>query len=238
MPKMERQPAGMSGLPMLLNEFERLLVLGSHEVFRDCPNKRLCIGRRKNVALKDLFETVWSSVETFCVIRALAYHCAVEIDSREETLAARIGQQFGIEFPVRSGLRIAADRTSRSSSVAANLELALEQVLKSFVIHRDQNQVGRLSTDLKTKGTAGKGDERWSTPTVSRATGYHSAPVLTAQNECSFLEAGYDADTRRLLHDLLRNTLVWGHHDLVESRLGIGQALIDRGFVARSERGQ
>src|SRR3984885_11247697 len=86
-------------------------------------------------------------VEGGRVVEVLRDVVAGQIDAREETLGTRIGQELCIQLPVRAGLRVAAHGTSRSSGVAAQLDLVLQQVLEALLIHRNNNEIGGLAAD-------------------------------------------------------------------------------------------
>src|SRR6185312_15681303 len=92
------------------------------------------------------------------VVLILREHRAIEVDAGEQPLAARIGQELGVELPVGTGLRISAHRTSRRSGISTNLELVLQHVLKTLLVHSYEHQIRRLSADLEAEAASSKLD--------------------------------------------------------------------------------
>ena len=82
------------------------------EVLGHGAHKRFCRRRHDNVPLQDRFEgVVGTVVEGGGVVDVLRDVIAGEIDARKQTLGTRIGQQLGVQLPIRAGLRVATDGT-------------------------------------------------------------------------------------------------------------------------------
>src|ERR1700733_2673627 len=132
-------------------------------------------------------------VEGGRVVEVLRDVVAGQIDAREETLGTRIGQQFCIQLPIRAGLRVAAHGTGRSSDVAAQLNLVLQQVLEALLIHRDNHGIGSLAADLEAEAAASDADEHRSAPAVGGAAGNDTLAVLGTYYESALLHARHDS---------------------------------------------
>lgn len=172
----------------------------------------------RHATVKDLVVVVVVSVIDVSVALVLAYRSAIEIDAGENAFTARIGEEFGIHIRRGVGLRVAADRSSSSRGVTANLELALEQCLHAILVHRHQHQIRSLRANLKTKGTASQADEYRRTPTVTGAAGHYPLSVLRTDTKRRLLHAGHYSDADSLLNDCVGNTFIGRLGKLVDDK--------------------
>src|ERR1017187_753256 len=108
-------------------------------------------------------------------------------------------------------------RTGRSRGVGADLELVLQQVLESAVVHRDQHQVRGLTADLEPPRSAGHANEYRRAPAVTGAARDDSLPVLRPEYEGALDHSGHHAHARGPLQDVHRHTVILGAHHLVEN---------------------
>src|SRR4029077_3418959 len=76
-------------------------------------------------------------------------HGAFQGETSENALGARVGQQFRIHFPVRTGGGVATHGPSRGRAFPANLEFAGKQVLQILLVHDQHDQVDTFRADLK-----------------------------------------------------------------------------------------
>jgi hypothetical protein len=63
-------------------------------------NEGLSALRNSNIALQDALVAVSLTIVRLGVVRALSDRCAVQIDACEQSLAARLGKQFRVQFPI------------------------------------------------------------------------------------------------------------------------------------------
>src|ERR1700744_1297482 len=111
---------------------------------------------------------------------------------------------------IGGSLRIAADGTRRSSRIGAQLELAAEHVLQAVLVHRDQDQVSGLSTNLPAETAAFEANEHRCAPAAASAARGHALAILRADDECALLVVGNHHDARSAGENRLRNSLVRG----------------------------
>jgi len=159
------------------------------------------------------------------VIRILRKYRAIQIETRKQTLATRVRQELSIESPIRSSLSIATHGTGRSSSIATDLELRLQHILQTMLIHRDQYEIRRLATDLPTKATASQLNEDRSRPSTRRTAGRNTLSILRAHDEGTLLILGNHDNARCPCQDRLRNALVWCGHNFLNYRSCIIQSV-------------
>src|SRR5579859_655775 len=90
---------------------------------RNRVDEGLRIGRRWNLAGKDLLAAHVLSIKCFDRVLVLMNHSTVQCDSTENALAARVGENRRLQFPISTCCRIATNRTGCGRSITANLEL-------------------------------------------------------------------------------------------------------------------
>lgn len=80
---------------------------------------------RAHVAIENLLKRNVATVEVFCGFVVLLDLGSIDVDTGEESLRARIGQNLRIEFPVCVCGCSTPDRTGCGTGVDTNFELAL-----------------------------------------------------------------------------------------------------------------
>src|ERR1700761_4580504 len=126
-----------------------LLILGFYEVMCNGLHEGYRVLGNGDVAFEYGLEGIFLAVVCIGVGVVLAYGSAIKIDTCEEALGTRVGQQLGIELPVCGGFAIAANGAGSGGGVCADLELALEQILKTFFIYGNENEIRGLAADLQ-----------------------------------------------------------------------------------------
>src|SRR6185312_9550491 len=125
----------------------------------DGPNKRPGGGGCRLISFEDRLERNIRTIHRSGIIRVLREHGAVEVDSREKPLAARVREKLRVQLPVRSGLCITANRSRCYRRVSTEFELVLQHLLKTLLVHRYKNEGRCLSANLKSYAASGKLNE-------------------------------------------------------------------------------
>ena len=99
--------------------------------------------------MENVLKRVVMPVEGFCVVRILRDYRSAQVDSREDSAAARPGEKLRVHHQVRRGLSVASDRARCCRRIGTDLKLVVEKVLKTLVIHRYEHQVRGLATGLQ-----------------------------------------------------------------------------------------
>ena len=166
--------------------------------------------------MEDVLESMWSAVISIGVVLVLTHRNAVQIDARKEAPGARPGEKFSSNGNIGRSLRVTPDGACGCRGVAANLEFAFQQILKTLLVHGDQHEVGALSADLKSERASGQANKDGAAPAVAGAAGYDTLPVFRAKYKGAFDHAGDYADADCLLCNAVGNGFVGSRHDLVD----------------------
>src|ERR1700736_1057328 len=89
---------------------------------------------------------------------------AFERYAREKTARARIGEHLSAQRHVGRGGRIAALRPRRRGGVRTELDLAGKNGIGAARVHHQDNEIGGLAAELKSKAAALEGDHGWRSP--------------------------------------------------------------------------
>src|SRR5262245_32010819 len=76
------------------------------------------------------------AISRFHIAVVQRYDGAFEFKTCEQSLAARIREDLGVQYQIRRSSGLASDRARRHRSVPAYLEFVLEQALHSIVVHK------------------------------------------------------------------------------------------------------
>jgi len=86
-----------------------VVILCHYEVPRHSVDEVLRILRSSYAAVEHLVEGHIHAVLLLGVVRVLGEHGAVQVDAREQALAARVGQELRIELPIGARLGVATN---------------------------------------------------------------------------------------------------------------------------------
>src|SRR5437667_516226 len=123
---------------VLLLVFHVLLAFMAFRLSAGCTHRlhergRAC--RRPHISKQDLAKGDVFAVDGLCGIIVLLYDCAFQGESSKSSFGTRIGEHFGVQFPVCSCGGMSTHRPRCGGSFAANLELAGKQMLQAIIIH-------------------------------------------------------------------------------------------------------
>src|ERR1700722_1831582 len=149
-------------------------------------------------------------------------------DSGKETACARVGQDLGPQSYIRLRGGIAANRAGCRRGVSTDLNFALKYVCGRSRAHEQEDEIGSLSTQLKSEARAFQSHHAGRTPGTAKvpatAASQHAATVAGSDNEGG-LEDGrqYDYAIRFVDHTLrdvvgnvhnFGNYSTRGHHSI------------------------
>ncbi len=169
------------------------------------------------MTVENLLEGQVVAVEGAGIFRVLVDHRTIQIDSGEQALAARVSEQLRLEGQVGGRCCIATNRACGGGCIAANLELAAQQILHTAVVDGDQHQVRRLAADLEAEATSSHLDEGRSAPSAAfRLAGDNALTIAAADHEGSFFVCRYNRNAGSVRHDAERDGLGWDRFDFVD----------------------
>src|ERR1700757_3734490 len=108
-----------------------------------------------------------------------------------------------------------ADRAGCYRSFASQLELAGEQLLQTFIVHDQHDQVDAFEAYLKSSTAAADGDECGCAPAFSGAAGGHATAVLATKDESAFDHVRYHHDALGIVQHFLGDAFVRRGHNAV-----------------------
>src|ERR1700722_7709203 len=149
--------------------------------------------RNPDFAIPDDFLGCQPSAIELLIRATIGTQCrAFQRDSGKQALVPRIGEDLSIHDDVGGAFRRAALWTCRSRSVRPQLNLARKQRLRAFGIHHKEDEVGRLTADLKSDADAFESVECRGSPlalvVLTAAAHQHSPSVAAADAKCTFLD--------------------------------------------------
>src|SRR5580704_9141391 len=112
-------------------------------------------------------------------------HGAIQTDSGEHPLGARVSEDLAVHLPVGAGGRVAANGASRSGGIAAHLEFARQQVLQAMVVHNEHYKIHAFNANLQSPAASTDGDECRCAPAFLGTAGGNAAAVLPTDHESS-----------------------------------------------------
>jgi hypothetical protein len=195
------------------------LVDGAYEVL---GRRRCRDSTRENRLIGNIVTIVVAGV-----VLVLVDDVAGEVDAGKDAFAAGVGENLCIGQFSGGGLRIAAYGAGGYGCVATELELVVEEVLEAIMIHRDQDEVCRLTADLEAEAGPGQLDEGGCAPAVAGAAGDDALAVLSAEHEGSLFVAGDDGDAGGSASDVVRNATIRSVHEFVENQVRGFDAVIE-----------
>src|SRR5580700_4349814 len=104
-------------------------------------------------------------------------------------------------------------------------------MLHSLVVGDDHYEVSRLAAELQPPATSGDSDWGRCAPTLCCSACRDALAALTAEDECNFDDRRHYGDALRMIHDLVRNSLVRSRHNLVENLGRLHNALLNVGLI-------
>src|SRR5207302_5619429 len=129
----------------------------------------------------------FAAVQDTGFIVVLFDHRAIQFDTREDAASAGISQHLRLHLPVGAAFGLASDGTSRNRTFGTQLELAGQQVVHTFLVHNEHNQVDSFAAELQAPASTGDGERCGGAPAPSRpACG--NATAITATNDESTLD--------------------------------------------------
>jgi hypothetical protein len=190
-----------------------------------------CMGM--NIAVENLLEGDVVAVVGFGVFRVLVDDVAVEVDTGEDTLATRVGEEASVCEDAGGGLGIATNRAGGYGDVATELNLLMKETLCTVVSDSNENEVSGLAADLEAEACTGELDEGRSAPAVAGAAGDDALTIFAAYDEGTLLEARDDGDAGCVHCDVIGDATIGGSHQFMENFVGCFDAVIEFGFVGR-----
>src|SRR5580698_1120450 len=113
-----------------------------------------------------------------------------------------------------------ANRACCRRSVAAQLKVAVDEVLHAVFVLDDHDQVNAFDADLQSPASAGDGKECWRAPAVFSAAGCDAAAIFRAEDKAALEQVGDDGYAARMLEDFLGNASVGSRHDFMQDASG------------------
>src|SRR5438128_5924433 len=99
-----------------------------------------------------------------------------------------------------------ADRPGGYAGVGAQFELAGEQVLHSFLVHDQHDQINRLAADLQAEASALHGKKCGITPAFDGTATGDATAILGAEHETSLEHRWHHRHALGRPHNLVGNT--------------------------------
>jgi len=184
-----------------------------------------------NVAVQDRLVADVMAVILRGVVQVLVDDIAVEVDTGEDTLVARVGEEACVRELRCGGLRIAAYGTSGYADVRAKLDLVMQKPLRGIMRGGYKNERGGLAASLEAETCASELDECGSAPAMAGAAGDDTLTILGADEKGALLESGNDGDAGRMHRDAIGNAAIGRGHQLVENFVGGLDALVKLGLI-------
>ena len=116
------------------------------------------------------------------------------------------------------------NRARSHSSIGAQLELAAEQVLHSFLVHDQHDQINRLAADLQSEASALHGKKCGITPAFDGTATGDATAILGAEHETSLEHRWHHGHALGRPHNLVGNTGVRSGLNLLQDCCGRFQA--------------
>src|SRR5947209_14199378 len=192
-----------------------------------------------DLAIQDLCERHLFSIQVIGSLVVLLHLGAVDINTCEQALRVRVGQDFRIQLPVSVSRCFTANRTSGRACVNANFEFAGKQLLRTFVIHHQHQQVGGLTADLCAPASAAKEHRRRSAPSVTVAggtAGSEATAITAAESQGSLLFARDSNNAFRVFQQIRRYALIRRRENFLQYGCRGVQTLGNRRVVVAKRR--
>src|SRR5947209_6171857 len=167
------------------------------EVRRERALEPASLRRHRSATGQNCAERDHVAVERRRVVIILRHLGAVESDASKKAFRPRIGQEFGVKFPVGSCVGMASNRARSRFRARADLELRIKQMLHAALVHRDEHDVGRRAAKLQAPASAGHANRSRCAPATAVAAAGDSLSILAAETNGALLETGYDRDATR-----------------------------------------
>src|ERR1700733_992072 len=132
-------------------------------------------------------------------------------DPGEETACARVGKNLSPQGYIRLRGSIAANRAGCRRGVSTDLNLALKYVCGRGRAHEQENEIGSLSTQLKSEARAFQSHHARGTPGTAKvpatAASQHTATVACSDNEGGLEDGGQHDYAIRFIDHTLRDVV-------------------------------
>src|SRR5437588_9536814 len=108
---------------------------------------------------------------------------------------------------------MSAHRSGGCRCVSSNLEFARQQVLHTFLILNNHDQVDTFQADLQSRAPAANGEKRRCAPAIRSSASCYTFAVLASEDEATFNHVWYYGHALCVLQYLLWDSLVGRVHD-------------------------
>ncbi len=150
-------------------------------------------------------------------LAVFTYHGAVQRNTREHAVCARVRQNLGMQRGVSIGRGSSSHWSTCHRSIRADGEFIFRQFLHPLAVHDQHYNVGGFDTNLRAEAPASEPDRRGPAPRASMTADPESAAIVTAHQKGALLQPRNNDDALRFFQQIARDAFVWSAHDLAEN---------------------
>jgi hypothetical protein len=148
-------------------------------------------------------------------------YLAIQRKASEDALCARVGENLGVQFPIRVSGSMTAYRAGGRRCIGANLKFTRKQMLHAPVSLENHDEIDAFHADLESPASTADGEESRRAPSRRSAASGNAFAAFRADYEATFQHVWNNSNALCVFENFFRNALVWSGHYFVKDSSGM-----------------